>query len=73
MAVEPVARHLFQVLRGRRNLLFAGSRQNVEVYTDRLRSLSEEAGLPNEFFAHHGNLAKAEREAVEFRLRKDGR
>ncbi|GJE19551.1 DEAD/DEAH box helicase [Methylobacterium marchantiae] len=73
IAVEAVARHLFEVLRGRRNLLFAGSRQNVEVYTDRLRLLSEEARLPNEFFAHHGNLARAEREAVETRLREDGR
>ncbi|TNC06707.1 DEAD/DEAH box helicase [Methylobacterium terricola] len=71
--VGPIARHLFEVLRGRRNLLFAGSRQNVEVYTDRLRSLSEEARLPNEFFPHHGNLARVEREAVETRLRDDGR
>lgn len=73
IAVEPIARHLFEVLRGRRNLLFAGSRQNVEVYADRLRLLSEEARLPNEFFAHHGNLARSEREAVETRLREDGR
>jgi ATP-dependent Lhr-like helicase len=69
----PIAGHLFEVLRGRRNLLFAGSRQNVEVYTDRLRSLSEAARLPNEFFPHHGNLARAERETVETRLREDGR
>jgi ATP-dependent Lhr-like helicase len=73
IAVEAIASHLFEVLRGRRNLLFGGSRQNVEVYTDRLRSLSEAARLPNEFFAHHGNLARAEREAVEMRLREDGR
>ncbi|SFL37116.1 DEAD/DEAH box helicase [Methylobacterium pseudosasicola] len=72
-AAEPVAAHLFEVLRGRRNLLFAGSRQNVEVYTDHLRAMSEAARLPNEFFAHHGNLARAEREAVEARLREDGR
>ncbi|ACL62641.1 DEAD/DEAH box helicase [Methylobacterium nodulans] len=70
---EPVARHLFEVLRGRRNLLFAGSRQNVEIYTDRLRALSEAARLPNEFFAHHGNLSRAERETVELRLREDAR
>jgi ATP-dependent helicase Lhr and Lhr-like helicase len=72
-AAGPVAAHLFGVLRGRRNLLFAGSRQNVEVYTDCLRALAEAARLPNEFFAHHGNLARAEREAVETRLREDGR
>ncbi|ACS39432.1 DEAD/DEAH box helicase [Methylorubrum extorquens] len=71
--VGPIAEHLFEVLRGRRNLLFAGSRQNVEIFTDRLRSLSETARLPNEFFPHHGNLARAEREAVETRLREDGR
>ncbi|AWV15266.1 ATP-dependent RNA helicase SrmB [Methylobacterium tardum] len=72
-ADEPIASHLFEVLRGRRNLLFAGSRQRVEVYADRLRALAEDARLPNEFFAHHGNLARAEREAVETRLREDGR
>jgi ATP-dependent helicase Lhr and Lhr-like helicase len=70
---EAVARDLFKFLRGRSNLLFAGSRSAVEVYADHLRSMCEEASLPNEFFPHHGNLSKAVREDVEVRLRDDPR
>lgn len=68
-----MAQHMFGVLRGKRNLLFGGSRRNVEIFTDRLREMAETQRLPNEFFAHHGNLAKSERELVESRLRDDPR
>lgn len=71
--LKEIATHAFGVLRGKRNLFFAGSRSRVEVLTDRLRSLAEENGLPNEFFTHHGNLARSERESVEVRLRDDPR
>jgi ATP-dependent helicase Lhr and Lhr-like helicase len=72
-AYEQMAEHMFKVLRGKRNLLFGGSRRNVEVFADRLREMCEGARLPNEFFAHHGNLARSERETVEERLRDDPR
>ena len=65
-----IAAHLFKSLRGRQNLVFADSREQVEVYADRLRELSEGAHLPNEFYAHHANLARQHREFVEARLRK---
>ena len=65
--------HLLRKLRTKSNLLFAGSRRNVEVYADALRTACEEAGSPNEFFPHHGNLSRAEREEVEHRLRDDPR
>lgn len=68
-----LASDLFKFLRGDSNLLFAGSRQKVEIYTDRLRRMCEDAHLPNEFFAHHGSLSKSEREDVELRLREDPR
>jgi ATP-dependent Lhr-like helicase len=68
-----VAADLFRLLRGRSNLLFAGSRANVEAYADALRDLSERNALPNEFFAHHGSLSKHEREHLETRLRDDPR
>lgn len=70
---KPVADDLFRILRGRSNLLFAGSRDRVEVYADTLRAMCEDHRLPNEFFPHHGNLSKAEREDVETRLRDDPR
>ncbi|MBF0325549.1 MAG: DEAD/DEAH box helicase [Alphaproteobacteria bacterium] len=70
-ARHDIARHLFEKLRGSHNLIFAGSRGAVELYADALRRLSEDMGLPNEFFPHHGNLSRDLREAVEERL-KDG-
>lgn len=74
IGVHPrMADDLFRILRGDNNLLFAGSRQNVEIYTDRLRSMCDDSNLPQEFFAHHGSLSKAEREDVETRLRDDPR
>lgn len=70
---DALANDLFRILRGRSNLLFAGSRVKVETYTDRLSAMCREEKLPNEFFAHHGNLARAVREEVEIRLRDDPR
>lgn len=70
---DRLAGDLFRFLRGRSNLLFAGSRVNVETYTDRLSEMCRTNSFPNEFFAHHGNLAKAMREEVEHRLRDDPR
>jgi len=66
-----IARHLFQSLRGNHNLVFTRSRSDVELYADLLRRLSEKAGVPNEFFPHHANLSRGERELLEQRLRND--
>lgn len=69
---DPVSAELFRVMRGTDNLVFANSRQLSEEFGDRLRQLSEEAGVPNEFLVHHGSLGKEVREPVEQRL-KDSR
>lgn len=68
-AERSIASHIFRHLRGEQNLVFADSRQVVELYSDRLRNLSEDAHIPNEFYAHHSNLARQHREFVETRLR----
>lgn len=70
-ARHDISAHLFDKLRGSHNLVFAGSRQYVELYADTLRTLCEGKGLPNEFFPHHGSLSRELRESVEIRL-KDG-
>ncbi len=70
-ALEAVAAHLFQHLRGRDNLVFANSRGRVEELADRLRRLCEEARVPVEFFPHHGNLSKELREQLEAALKSD--
>ena len=72
-AVGDVCEHLFSVLRGSNNLVFANSRSQVEVVADRLRRLSESARVPNEFLPHHGNLSKELREDAERLLKERDR
>lgn len=59
----------FDALRGQNNLFFAGSRGNVEELADRLRTLSDERSVPDEFFPHHGSLSKELGEELEARLK----
>ena len=66
---KAIADHLMATLRGSNNLVFCNSRRAVEIYSDLLRTLSEKQNLPNEFFPHHGNLAKNLREDLEKRLK----
>jgi ATP-dependent helicase Lhr and Lhr-like helicase len=66
-----IARHLFRHFRGHHNLVFTQSRSDVELYADLLRRLSEKAGVSNEFYPHHANLSRGERELLEQRLRDD--
>ena len=71
-AVPMIGAHLFEVLRGKDNLIFANSRRNVEIYGDHLRRLCEHARVPNEFWPHHGSLAKELREHGEAVLKDPG-
>lgn len=64
-----IAAHMLEALRGSHNLVFANSRHNVEWFADQLLQLSDRNRLPNEFFPHHGSLARGLREHVEGRLR----
>ncbi|MGD1851162.1 MAG: DEAD/DEAH box helicase, partial [Cyanophyceae cyanobacterium] len=66
-----IAAHLFRVLRGDTNLIFINRRSDVETFTDRLRRLSEQQRVPNEFLPHHGSLSKAIREEAEQALKRD--
>lgn len=70
---EAIADHLFGVLRGGNHLVFANSRQRVELLADDLRSRSEAARLPNEFLPHHGSLSREIREQTEERLKDPNR
>ena len=69
-ATRAVAEHIFEKLRGHNNLVFAGSRENVEVYSDMLRQMCEDRYLPNEFLPHHASLSREHRGFVEKRLRE---
>ena len=72
-SVHAVAEDLFRVLRGSNNLVFANSRNQVEKYTDLLTQISGSEHLPNEFWAHHGNLSKELREEVEAAIKDNSR
>ena len=64
-----VVKHLCKTLRGKRNLIFAGTRENVECYADALRVHTEKNRWPPEFFPHHGNLSRNHRMDLEERLK----
>lgn len=68
-ATDAIAAHLFKHLRGSDNLIFAGARQRVEIYADRLRELCEREHLPQEFYPHHASLSREHRDFVERRLK----
>ncbi len=64
-----ISDHVYKHTRGHDNLVFANSRGQVEEYADLLRRHCERERVPNEFWPHHGNLAKSIREDVEQLLR----
>lgn len=71
-ALVAINDHLYTTLRSDNNLVFGGSRRTVEAVADGLRQRAERNHVPNEFFPHHGSLAKELRDELELRL-KDGR
>lgn len=66
-----IGEHLYKAMRGSNNLVFPNSRSRVEVFADLLRRRCERERVPNEFWPHHGSLAKDIREETEAAL-KDG-
>lgn len=64
-----IADHLYRTLRGTDNLVFANARRDVEIYADLLARRCERERVPNEFWPHHGSLAKDVREVVEAQLK----
>lgn len=69
---DKIADNLYETLRGSNNLVFPNSRKQVEVLSDLLRRKCEHAGLPNEFWPHHGSLSKELREDTERALKSGG-
>lgn len=60
-----IATELFDRLRGSNNLIFTNSRKEAEATFMNLARLSQEHNVPNEFYLHHGSIAKDERHNVE--------
>jgi ATP-dependent Lhr-like helicase len=72
-ALRQIGDHLFETMRSKGNhLIFSTSRREVELLADMLREASDNLGVSNEFFPHHGNLSREVREIVEHRLKLGG-
>src|SRR5690606_4895317 len=66
-----ICQEIFRLCRGDSHLVFANSRSRTENIAAQLRDLCEQKVVPNEFFPHHGSLAKELREDLEARLQKE--
>lgn len=66
-----ICQEIYKLCRGGSHLVFANSRQRTESIAAQLADFSEQNVVPNEFFPHHGSLAKELREDLEARLQKD--
>lgn len=62
---------LFENCRKSSNLVFPNAKGRVELLSARLKEMSLRNYLPNEFFPHHGSLAKDKRESVESRMQDE--
>lgn len=67
--LRTIAAHLFELLRGTDNLIFANSRRRVEALADLLRRKAERLRVPNEFLPHHGSLSRDLRHDAEARVK----
>lgn len=64
-----LARDLIHTFAGTTALIFANSKQQLELYADLTGRILSREGKPNPFRIHHGSLSKAEREDTEEALR----
>ncbi|KES10154.1 Lhr-like helicase [Snodgrassella alvi SCGC AB-598-O11] len=67
---DQICQDIFRFCRGSNNLVFVNSRPKCEKIAVCLSDMCEQKNLPNEFFPHHGSLAKSFRESLEQRLQK---
>lgn len=72
-ALHSVAEHIFSTTRDSNNLVFPNSRNRVEFLSDALRRRCEREGIPNQYWPHHGSLAKEVREETERELKSGDR
>ncbi|MFT5120796.1 MAG: ATP-dependent Lhr-like helicase [Psychrobacter glaciei] len=70
-ALTQICADLYRFCRGGNHLIFANSRARTELIATMLSEKCEHNVVPNEFFPHHGSLAKEWREDLEQRLQKD--
>ncbi len=72
-ADKQIAQDLYTLLRGKSHLVFANSRARTEFFAATLSDQCKDAYVPNEFFPHHGSLAKELRQELEARLQQESK
>lgn len=70
-AEQQICQEIYKLCRGGSHLVFANSRRLTESIAAQLSDLCDQQVVPNEFFPHHGSLAKEIREDLEARLQKE--
>ncbi|WP_257285807.1 DEAD/DEAH box helicase [Endozoicomonas sp. SESOKO1] len=70
-AEQRICQEIYKLCRGDSHLVFANSRSRTESIAAQLSDICEQQVVPNEFFPHHGSLAKELRETLEARLQKE--
>lgn len=70
-AEHKICEDLFRFCRGGNHLVFANSRNRTESIATTLTDMCDKQLVPNEFFPHHGSLAKELRESLEKRLQHE--
>lgn len=68
--VPVVFSDLYRCTHGQSNLIFSNSRSKTEEIANALRRCCQIREIDNEYFAHHGRLAKSIRESLERRLQE---
>lgn len=62
---------LFNIIKQDKNLIFANAKNTLEEYCDFMQNIALKNNLPNNFYIHHGSLAKNIREECEYLLKKE--
>ncbi|HUG67752.1 MAG TPA: DEAD/DEAH box helicase, partial [Pirellulaceae bacterium] len=60
-----LAEEMYEHFAGRKNLIFANSKSDVEQFADSLNAHCRQQRRPEEFLVHHGNVSKEVREFTE--------
>lgn len=66
-----IKQDLFKIIKQDKNLIFANAKMTLEEYCDSMQQIANENKFPNNFYIHHGSLAKNIREQCENLLKKE--
>lgn len=66
---QPILKNIYKLARGKKSIVFANSRKDVELITSGLKDLVNIKNDTLEVFAHHGSLSRLQRNEAEEALK----